>query len=125
MTPSRTASKPLAARNAASSSPKPSCAGSYGGTFITWLRPCTMTTRPAPSVIQAPAWPSGADGCAIVASARALGAAAAAARARTAAARWAPRAATGDLGARRHRLESVGLGQLGVLLGQQLGQGHH
>ena len=55
MTPTRIALKPLAARNAASSSPNPSAEGSYGGTLYTWLSPCRMTARPSASVIQRPA----------------------------------------------------------------------
>ncbi len=71
MTPTRIALNPLAARNAASSSPNPSADGSYGGTLYTWLSPCSTTTRPSESVIQRPAWPSGMVGPA--AAARAAG----------------------------------------------------
>src|ERR1700736_3348183 len=59
MTPTRIALKPLAARNAASSSPNPSADGVYGGILYTWLSPCSTTTRPLASVIHVPVFVNG------------------------------------------------------------------
>src|SRR5579884_1263557 len=67
MTPRRTSAKPLSASQAASSSVKPKAAGSQGADFTTSSTPWGRRTRPAASVSQRPAWPTGHTGAAAVA----------------------------------------------------------
>ena len=47
MMPTRITLKPFSARNAASSSLKPTAAGVYGASLYTSLNPCRITTCPA------------------------------------------------------------------------------
>src|SRR5712675_1879601 len=54
MTPNRTALKPLAIRNAASSLLNPEADGSNGATLYTSLSPCRRTTCPSLLVNQVP-----------------------------------------------------------------------